>query len=66
MALPIILVPSAPRLFDERSSDVNALLLEKILGISVQGYQDMALCDRATYMHLGRKAAMLFAPSTPR
>jgi hypothetical protein len=32
------------------------------------GYQEgiYALCDMATYMHLGRKAAMILAPSTPR
>jgi hypothetical protein len=26
----------------------------------------MALCDRATYVHLGRKAAMALAPSKPK
>jgi hypothetical protein len=25
----------------------------------------MTLCDRATYVHLGRKAATILAPSTP-
>jgi hypothetical protein len=39
-----------------------------MLRISV-GYHrrgDRALCDRATYMHLGRTVAMTLAPSTPR
>jgi hypothetical protein len=26
--------------------------------------RDVALCNSATYMHLGRKAAMILAPST--
>jgi hypothetical protein len=45
--------------------DVNALLSEKILdtNLRVSG-EDMALCGRATYVHFGRQAAMIVAPST--
>jgi hypothetical protein len=39
MASATTLAPSALRTFDERFSDVNALLSEKILAISVVGYQ---------------------------
>jgi hypothetical protein len=47
---------------------VNALLSEDIRDISL-GYQEVILgvrLSRATYAHLGRMAAMILAPSTPR
>jgi hypothetical protein len=50
------------------SSVVNALLSEDISDKSVGCHKReyAALCDRVTYVHLGRKAAMILAPSTPR
>jgi hypothetical protein len=58
---------NADAVLEEIHGVYGTIVGEDIRGISLKGaLRDMALCDRATYMHLGRKAAMILAPSTPR
>ena len=57
------LAPLASRLFQERSSDVNALMAGMNgVGVSKSLQQ---LDSHATYLHSGRAAAICLAPSGP-